>query len=183
MNGKIKGGNYERHLSKILSLWWTNGERDDVLWLTSNSGGRATFRNNRGKKTTTHCGDICAIDPIAEPLIRFAVIEAKKGYNKSTLHDLLDKPRNAKLQIYEEWFEQAERARVSKGSRYWMLIHCRDRREDLIFFPALLAANLILPSFANQVILNWNWTKIIGCRLNDFLQETEPSDFQILIKD
>src|SRR5690348_956214 len=108
MNGKNKGSSFERGLCKTLSLWWTSGERDDIFWRTSNSGGRATFRNRRNNKTTIHCGDICAIDPLGESLLRLVVIEAKKGYNKYTLMDMLDSPKNAAIQMYETWFLQAE---------------------------------------------------------------------------
>lgn len=178
MNGKNKGGNFERNLCKLLSRWWTRGERDDVFWRTSNSGGRATFQNRRAKKTRVHCGDIAAIDPIGEPLLDLVTIEAKKGYNKRTIHDLLDKPERAKLQQYEEWFQQAEEERLNRGCPFWWVIHARDCRQALIFFPDTLAKFLILPPFSNQIILYWNQMKIVGCRLVDFLATIEPEDFR-----
>ena len=44
MGKSQKGGAWEREFSKYLSLWITEGERDDVFWRSSQSGGRATQR-------------------------------------------------------------------------------------------------------------------------------------------
>ena len=42
--GKRKGNNYEREMSRRLSLWLSENERDDLIWRTHNSGGRFTTR-------------------------------------------------------------------------------------------------------------------------------------------
>ena len=133
-----KGQDFERLLCKQLSLWWSNGEDDNIFWRTSNSGGRATTRAKAGKKANIHCGDIGVIDPIGEPLLRVISWELKRGYSRATIHDLLDKPDKAKTQIYEEWFTKAERDRQRSGALYWALVHKRDRREPLIWLPMAL---------------------------------------------
>ncbi|MBM3120244.1 MAG: hypothetical protein FJ006_12010, partial [Chloroflexi bacterium] len=58
-----KGASFERDISRQLSLWWTHGERDDVFWRSSMSGGRATVRAKKGQKTAYQNGDITATDP------------------------------------------------------------------------------------------------------------------------
>jgi len=75
-----KGSNFEREVSKELSLWTTNGVRDDIYWRSSQSGGRATIRARQGKKTANSAGDICFIDPIGKPLLDIFVLELKNGY-------------------------------------------------------------------------------------------------------
>src|SRR3954464_11883516 len=95
-----KGASFERDLCKRLSLWWTDGERDDVFWRTSQSGGRATSRTKKGKKTKNSYGDICAVDPIGQPLLDLITFEVKRGYNKDSFTDLLDKPKSS---IYMKW--------------------------------------------------------------------------------
>lgn len=125
--GKGKGNANERAIAKRLSLWWTNNERDDVFWRTSNSGGRSTV-----SKAKHQYGDVGATDPIGKPLIDFFTIELKKGYNRSTIVDLVDGKKNGD---YEEWFTKAFRDHKAAGSISWLLIHQRDRREPLVFLP------------------------------------------------
>lgn len=177
MNGKNKGSSFERLLCKKLSLWWSCGQRSDIFWRTSNSGGRATFRNRREEKTTTHCGDICAIDPLGEKLFNYVVIEAKKGYNKNTLQELFDKPKNGACTIYEQWFRQAEEERKNRGCAYWMVIHGRDRREVLVFFPFTLHLYLLEPPY-EKIYFDWKAQVIVCCRFQDFLDMVSPMDFR-----
>lgn len=57
MNPKVKGGNFEREIAKALSLWITNGQREDVFWRSAMSGGRATIAQGKVRQ----CGDLCAV--------------------------------------------------------------------------------------------------------------------------
>lgn len=79
-----KGGEYERDISRFLSLWWTRGERDDIFWRTSASGARATARAAKFKKTKYDYGDITFTDPIAKLMLDLMVIEAKRGYTNTS---------------------------------------------------------------------------------------------------
>ena len=79
-----KGGDFEREVSRLLSLWWTEGARDDVFWRTSASGGRATSRAQAFKRTRYEYGDITFTDPIGKPLLDVTVIEAKRGYTNTS---------------------------------------------------------------------------------------------------
>ena len=79
-----KGEDFERQISKQLSLWWTGGERDDVFWRTSQSGGRATQRAKSDLKTAYSYGDITFIDPIGKPFCDLLVLEAKRGYTNTS---------------------------------------------------------------------------------------------------
>lgn len=137
-----KGGGFERLIADQLSAWWTGEEDWRVLWRTSNSGGMATVRGKKGKKANLHCGDLCAIDPIAEPLTRVITFELKRGYSKTTIHDLLDKPERSAKQVWESWIEQASAARKQSGSYSWAIISRRDKRNALITLPRKFAAVL-----------------------------------------
>jgi hypothetical protein len=70
-------------------------------------------------------------------------VEIKRGYSKDTIAYLLDKPKKGKKQVYEQWFEQAERSRDQAGSISWLLITKRDKREPLIFVPQLTTGLLV----------------------------------------
>lgn len=78
VNGKSKGATYERHIAKLLSLWVTNGEREDVYWRSAMSGGRATVRNrNSDKIEVRQAGDICSVAPEGHVLTDAYYLELK----------------------------------------------------------------------------------------------------------
>lgn len=59
--GHSKGGAFEREVSRKLSLWLSNGQRSDLLWRSSMSGGRATLEFKAGRINLTQSGDLTAI--------------------------------------------------------------------------------------------------------------------------
>lgn len=79
-----KGGSFEREIAKTLSLWWSDGERDDIFGRSDGSGGRFTQRRKAGKSTANMAGDLTFTDSIGEPLIAAWSIELKTGYGKRT---------------------------------------------------------------------------------------------------
>ena len=144
MSGKGKGSGFERDICRQLSLWWSDGKDDDIFWRTASSGGRATQRNKKGKKTFGQAGDVQATNPIGQPLIDVCAIELKRGYSKTSVFDIVDKPTKAKEQMYEAFFRQAIQSHKSAGSYSWMLITRRDRREAVVFIPLNLYKELKL---------------------------------------
>lgn len=85
-----KGPNWERECSRLISLWWSNGKRDDLVWRTSGSGNRHTARMKKKKNTYNQAGDLCATDPCIQPLFDLFLIECKVGYTKKTPVNSLD---------------------------------------------------------------------------------------------
>jgi hypothetical protein len=82
MSGKSKGGDFEREIARLLSLWWTGNHREDVFYRSHSSGARFTVRKKSGKDAALQGGDITASDPIGVPLIARWSIEIKTGYGK-----------------------------------------------------------------------------------------------------
>lgn len=189
-----KGGAYERHLSKTLSLWWTGGEHDDCFWRSSQSGGRATVRRRKGKGTRGHCGDICATDSTGEPLTQLITIEAKKGYNKAHLGQLVDRPKNINQQEFEGFIEQARTAAANAQTPFWCVIHRRQQREDCIYFPKRLfdllegMGNTYGSPFAYFSIKiktqdkSWRGVDFVAMTFRQFLDGTDPQDIRILLQ-
>ena len=58
VNGSRKGSKFERDISKKISLWFSDGKRDDLLWRTAGSGARQTVRRKKGLKTEGGAGDL-----------------------------------------------------------------------------------------------------------------------------
>lgn len=147
-----KGSNFERQVCKELGLWWTNGERDDVFWRSSNSGGRATVRGRQGKKTYGQAGDVAAVDPIGEPLLKFVTIEIKRGYSSQSFAALLDRPKNAAQQTWEAWIQQAIASQELAGSFSWMIISKRDQRDRIMMMPQEAWEEILLENPAMKKI-------------------------------
>jgi hypothetical protein len=74
--GKQKGASYEREVCKRLSLWLTKGKRQDCLWRSAMSGGRATVAHAKGVKIE-QVGDIAAVSPEGHRLTNRYYIELK----------------------------------------------------------------------------------------------------------
>ena len=143
MAKKGKGSAYEREICKLLSLWWTDNEREDVYWRSSGSGARAKVRSKSGKSTFGQYGDVSCIDPIGQPLIDNVVIEIKRGYGRNCIYDVLDKLETAAEQEWTKWLNQVLLDKENSGSPAWWLITKRDRRQAMIFYPQFVR-NLII---------------------------------------
>lgn len=139
-----KGSSFEREFCKDLSVWWTGDEKTDVLfWRTAGSGGRATIRKKKNKKTNSaHCGDIAALEEKSQPLTELVTFELKRGYNVADLAQLADKKRDMARQIYEEWITQARASSQAAGTPFWAIVHRRDRRATMIHLPLKLVQAL-----------------------------------------
>jgi hypothetical protein len=186
---KGKGSAYERSVCKALSLWWSGGVSDDVFWRTSQSGGRATTRRKQGKDTRAHCGDLCALDNEGAALTRVITLELKRGYSKYTIHDILDRSDRAAQQMFEAFICQAIKAAENAGSPYWMLIHKRDKREEMVYFPNTLMrefkdfgyGSLPIPYVEFRAnITKGKFVRVVGMRLKTFFDTMEPSEIRIL---
>jgi hypothetical protein len=133
-----KGSNFERSICKELSLWWTKGQRDDVFWRSSQSGGRATQRAKKGLRTYGSYGDIAAVDPIGDPLLKYYTIELKRGSTYKSMGDLIDCSRITAAHPWIKCLLQAKSAYLRAQSLTWLLICKRDHRETMVYLDATL---------------------------------------------
>lgn len=72
-----KGQAFERLISRRLSLWISNGENANLLWRSSQSGGRATTLRKSGIDLSIHAGDLSAIDPAGFDFTNTFFVECK----------------------------------------------------------------------------------------------------------
>lgn len=130
-----KGQDWERTLSKWLSLWLTDGDRDDVVWRSTTSGARATVRARQGRRTSGQYGDLTWTDPGVSPFFEWVTVEAKKGYTGMDLLSLLDGKQSTGNHLLEQFITQARDASSSAGVPYFMLVLYRDRHAPVVLFP------------------------------------------------
>lgn len=184
-----KGGTYEREVCRRLSRWWTgNDEDDDVFWRSSQSGGRATTRAKSGKTTRGHCGDITAVDGRGQKFVKLITVEIKRGYNRVDPIHLLDRTPKMAQQGFEAFLEQAMSAAVRANTPYWMIIHKRDQRADMVYIPrnlidalenreAMFASTVEFFVAMKKLHVGANkiyHTEFVGMSLYNFLDSVKP---------
>lgn len=178
--GIKKGSAYEREFCKLLGLWWTGGERDDIFWRTAGSGGMATNRRRRGKAAAHQHGDIQATDPIGLPLTSLATIELKRGYKDAHVGDMMDRSFDIEPRIWEAFLEQAQRESNQAKTPHWILIVRRDKRVAVIYISLVFYGDLIdvganlreaRPSARIRPIRG---DRVFCCHLDTFLKIVTP---------
>lgn len=179
--GSEKGSQYERDICVELSLWWTKGEREDIFWRVPGSGGRARRRGKKGLSTFGQHDDVKATDPIGLPLTKLAVIEVKRGYNRYTIQDMLDKPEGAVEQMYESWIRKSQESSRQAGTEFWMIIVKRDRRVPIILMPTAFAVLAQLPS-TEVVYTAEGGQNTTVMRLEEFFQYMKPEDIKTYVE-
>jgi len=178
-----KGARNERKKCRDWSLWWSEGldinpPKDDIFYRTAGSGSRAKSRAKRGKDTHGSYGDMGALDPVGEPLIKALTFEFKKGYNKELdLLSLLDSRGKKPLlkQFLEQVCEDAELA----GNDPALVIH-RDYHLPVIVILAILIDEIhwYVGGFKNDRFDFWYMDKdFTMMRLKDFFEWCNPHFF------
>ncbi len=122
-----KGGAAENETCRELSLWWSNGETSALFRRTQMSGGKATVRARKKKKTPYEYGDITFSEPEAKPLIDFLLIENKSGYKDLiSILDFIDSPKKHPQLL--KWWWKCEKEKEEAGRFYSILIFRRTRK-------------------------------------------------------
>lgn len=106
--GKSKGSAFERQICTALSLWITNGRKDDTLWRSAMSGGRATVRFAKGKVSSHVSGDICAVHPDGNAFIDKYFSECK-SYKDLQITGFALEQTGLLVEFWKETVKQAER--------------------------------------------------------------------------
>lgn len=128
-NGKAKGSAFERQVCKELSLWITAGKREDCLWRSAMSGGRATVGRRAGKQHDHHAGDISATSPEGHQLTDRWYIECK-FYKDLAIKAALLEGKGTLAQFWRETCEQA-----SHYNKMPMLIAKQNNTRTLLLTP------------------------------------------------
>lgn len=182
MGNSRKGSVFERDLCRLLSTWWTGGRSDDAFWRTSSSGGRATIRARKGKRSAGQYGDIAATDERAVPLFAWLVIEAKRGYSHIDILGMLDS-RKANHEI-GKFLDQAEAEAEQAGVPYYWLVLKRDRMSPIVFVPwplffMVLTANDVQGPTCPVIRFSRGQGQgtVVAAKLEDWLAFASPAIF------
>ena len=167
--GKRKGSAFEREIAKKLSLWFSEGEREDIFYRSHNSGGRFTARQKSQKDTAYQSGDITCSDPLGEHLISKWSIECKSGYGNWGVLDFVDSRQY--ITKLESFFQQCCED-AHKANKEPILIFRRKGKKTCIclakeYINHLEAFNGKLEKIHVEVHSQWMPVVIIG--FDDFL--------------
>ena len=136
-----KGSEFERRISKELSLWATGGKRDDTIWRSSLSGGRATVRRKVGKATHNAAGDLCAMHPSVAWLMDKVCFELKHGYKGWDILDMVDFAAKG-TPTFQKFVNQCCIAAEAEGKQPVLILH-RHAKKVIIVLPLVLFRDAI----------------------------------------
>lgn len=106
--GSSKGSTFERKICRLISKFWSDGQRKDLCWRSAASGARGTVTRTQ---TKGFHGDIVATDPLIAPFFNVFSVECKH-YNEFDLSELLRGIKNNRLLIF--WRQTLKSAVLSK---------------------------------------------------------------------
>jgi hypothetical protein len=189
-SGSRKGGIFERLVSKQLSLWWSDGEDDNIFWRTAASGGRATVRSKKGKRTINNYGDIKADNPIGQPFLDCFTPELKVGYPGVAIQDLFHHVQctpGKNTDCWYNWIKQAKRSSKASGSLSWCLIVKKQKKSALIVMPTCMFHACLTMERRCELDCLMEFRigplKLSVCDFGEFLDYVLPKDIIRLAKD
>jgi hypothetical protein len=134
---KGKGGQYERDTCRRLSLWVSDGNRDDLFWRSASSGGQHTTQGNK----ESQAGDICCTHALGQPFMDMAVIECKhRKYELMEPHKLIFGHEGCKLTHY--WRKLVRQSRLLKPRQPVMIFRVNSQ-PDMVFTSGLMYTGLL----------------------------------------
>ncbi len=182
--GQKKGKKFEKEIAKKISVWWTNGERDDVFYLTSGSGSRYTFRKKVGKDTKNSSGDIGILDPIGQPFLNIFSIEAKNGYsNKLDIMSIIDGKKDQKHIIFD-WALKAQNEVDGTDKECFIIIIKRDRKNKVVVIePHFLTKPYFGKGFTGkEIVIVANGYELSIVDYDDFFKQLDPKIIKKMYK-
>ncbi len=176
-----KGSSNERGKCKDFSLWWSRGmglgDMDDIFWRSSGSGGRAVNRAKAGKGTYGSCGDMMALNPVGEPLIKACTFEFKKGYDDLDVLSLIDgKGKKGNLRAF---IVQVTRDATRAGNEPVLVVHRDFRKPVLIITTSFWSRldDLYGLKSVEWISIPFDGQHYIVIRLEDFFRLVHPGFF------
>lgn len=144
-----KGGAFENEVCKLLSLWWTNGQNDDIFCRSRASGAWFTSRGKSGKTTENQAGDIMANTNEGRKFLNIFHVECKTGYGRKNkkeivrwdILDLLDSEQKEPIFI-KMWIQAVRDSGI--GNKSPLLIFRRNRRTICIAFRTSIHDKLLV---------------------------------------
>lgn len=171
-----KGGDFEREIAKMLSVWLIGKEKPYQYWRMPGSGALATIH----EENIGLSGDIRALTSQASFLTDIFSIECKTGYPKTSFWQHFKDIKNFNVKSF--WRQCVEDA--NKADKQPMLIYRKKGGKPVIGIP-----NTVDTFFKNQLNLNSVTIRfkesdmlpeLVLYNIKDFFNIVEPDDIRRL---
>jgi hypothetical protein len=172
VNGKAKGGQFERDMSKSLSRWLTGGKSEDALWRSAGSGSRSTNSVKKGRGAIQNQASDLTASAIEGYLLMDKFTVECKFYADLQFGSLLF---NGTSKLLTFW-KQAQRDSRSVN-KHAMLIAKQNRRPIVIVLDNQVVVDL-LPAHAPRMHITHHGITII--ELDVFLKLVHPDKLKDL---
>jgi hypothetical protein len=163
--GKRKGSSFEREIAVKLSLWYSYGNREDLFWRSSQSGGRATTSRKKQKELKTQAGDLSAIHPLGQPLLDVFYTECK-NYKDMNYAGIITNTGH----LVKFW--ESTLAEAASYNRSPMLITKQNRMPVVIFLEVMGLRRLKL--HIEHAIIASPKLRMYGILLDTFTRYAKP---------
>lgn len=165
-NGKQKGSEFERQVSKDLSKWILNNKsKKIIIWRTKNSGGWHTKRSNDGivDDSGKDIGDICPMEPEAEELFTFFSIECKFYKEVNLFNFIHGNLKDGLINDYSKILKQAK----EKNKDILFILKINRRGTYIISSKMLPLTELVY--FYNLPGYMYNYNDLFEIKYNTFI--------------
>jgi len=134
--GKSKGSQFERDISRSLTVWLTGQAKPYAFWRSPASGGLATI----SELNQDLGGDIIGLTEEAKEICSIISIELKTGYPKTSFWQHFKNIKNFNIKVFwRQCVEDAERA-----SKLPMLIYRKKGNKPIVGVDRMTASNLVV---------------------------------------
>lgn len=146
MNSKRKGNSFEIEVSKRLSLWLTDNDRDDIFWRSINSGALQTIRESGMEN---HAGDIASVHSLGDKFISKCVLECK-SYKDVCLWSMISTPNSDGDNIIGWWNKHLG---VSRSVNRHPILIVKQNYKPIMFFCSYVFGQSIIDTFSVNPVL------------------------------
>ena len=180
-----KGSQFERDISRTLSLWWSDGKNDALCWRVLGSGGRSTIRAKFNKETAGGYGDLTFTDVVMKPFFDLFLVECKKGYTKD-IDPLKIIDGKGKTNFLITVYEKAEKERKFAGRRYSLIIFERNNHNSCVMFNSKIIE--ALEDYAGcyngkELLINTGDEGFYIMPLESFLDWVSPETIKLILEE
>jgi len=171
-----KGGDFERDISKDLTVWLTGKKKPYKFWRMPGSGGLATIH----EECVDLSGDIRSLDEDGRFLTDIFSIECKNGYPSTSFWQHFKNIKTFHIKSF--WIQCCNDA--EKSGKHPMLIYRKKGKNpivgiDLVTF-SMISYRVISILKLSSIILNWNdnTSSIVFFDYKDFFEMVKPDDIK-----
>lgn len=181
--GGKKGAGMEREVCRKLSMWVTNGDRDDVFWRSAMSGGRAAIGLKSGKLREAQVGDVSAVHGRGIAFLKAFLVEIKFYKNLRVESLIYGLPKTGSL--IQFWAQLVKDS--STYCKYPMLIAKQNMKPTLLIIDVTaynscsvlvsgIQALLVEDVTTGKTNEKWGMKSMVIMDFNEFLEKSDPEN-------